>query len=70
MHAIFFLLNLCFNSNIKFKFKLYSNYIKIYIYYYLIFIHGIYVYMIYINNTQTTYDIIKNKIRIYFDWIL
>ena len=29
MHAIYFLLNLCFNSNIKFKFKLYSNYIKI-----------------------------------------
>ena len=24
-----FLSNLCFNSNIKFKFKLYSNYIKI-----------------------------------------
>ena len=29
MHAIYLLLNLCFNSNIKFKFKLYSNYIKI-----------------------------------------
>ena len=29
MHAIYFLLNLCFISNIKFKFKLYSNYIKI-----------------------------------------
>ena len=27
MHAIYLLLNLCFNSNIKFK--LYSNYIKI-----------------------------------------
>ena len=27
MHAIYVLLNLCFNSNIKFKFKLYSNYI-------------------------------------------
>ena len=27
--VIYFLLNLCFNSNIKFKFKLYSNYIKI-----------------------------------------
>ena len=25
MHPIYFLLNLCFNSNIKFKFKLYSN---------------------------------------------
>ena len=30
MHAIYLLLKLCFNSNIKFKFKLYSNYIKIY----------------------------------------
>ena len=29
MHAIYLLLNLCFNSNIKYKFKLYSNYIKI-----------------------------------------
>ena len=31
MQAIYFSLNLCFNSNIKFKFKLYSNYIKVYI---------------------------------------
>ena len=31
MHAIYLLLNLCFNSdsNIKFKFKLYNNYINI-----------------------------------------
>ena len=29
MHVIYLLLNLCFNSNIKFKFKLYSSYIKI-----------------------------------------
>ena len=29
MHAIYVLLNLCFNINIKFKFKLYNNYIKI-----------------------------------------
>ena len=29
MHVIYLLLNLCFNSNIKFKYKLYSNYIKI-----------------------------------------
>ena len=29
MHEIYLLLNLYFNSNIKFKFKLYSNYIKI-----------------------------------------
>ena len=32
IHAIYFVLNLCFNSNIKFKFKrynVYSNYIKI-----------------------------------------
>ena len=29
MQAIYLLLNLYFNSNIKFKFKLYSNYIKI-----------------------------------------
>ena len=29
MHAIYLLFNLCFNSNIKFKFELYSNYIKI-----------------------------------------
>ena len=29
MQVIYLLLNLCFNSNIKFKFKLYSNYIKI-----------------------------------------
>ena len=29
MHAIYVILNLCFNSNIKFKCKPYSNYIKI-----------------------------------------
>ena len=29
MQAIYFVLNVCFNSNIKFKLKLYSNYIKI-----------------------------------------
>ena len=29
MHAIYLLLNLCFNCNIKFKFELYSDYIKI-----------------------------------------
>ena len=29
MYAIYFVLILCCNSNIKFKFKLYSNYIKI-----------------------------------------
>ena len=29
IHAIYFVLNLFVNSNIKFKFKLYSNYIKI-----------------------------------------
>ena len=29
MHEIYFVLNLCFNSNITFKFKLYTNYIKI-----------------------------------------
>ena len=29
MYAIYLLLNLCFNSNFKFKFELYSNYIKI-----------------------------------------
>ena len=29
MLAIYFVLNLCFNSNNKFKFKLYSDYIKI-----------------------------------------
>ena len=29
MHEIYFLLHLCFNSNIKFEFKLDSNYIKI-----------------------------------------
>ena len=40
MHAIYFLLNLCFNSNIKFKFKLYYNYIKIvYIIIYYLFIN-------------------------------
>ena len=32
MHVIYFLLNLCFNSNIKFKFKLYSNYIILYLF--------------------------------------
>ena len=38
MNTIYFLL--CFNSNIKFKFKLYSNYIKIeYIIRYVIFIY-------------------------------
>ena len=29
MQAIYFLLKLCFNSNIKYEFKLDSNYIKI-----------------------------------------
>ena len=29
MHVIYFVFNLCFNSNIKFKFELYSNFIKI-----------------------------------------
>ena len=29
MQAIYLLLNLCFSINIKFKLKLYSNYIKI-----------------------------------------
>ena len=29
MQAIYILMNLCFSSNIKFKFKRYSNYIKI-----------------------------------------
>ena len=38
MHAIYFLLNLCFNNNIKFK--LYCNYIKIvYIIIYYLFIN-------------------------------
>ena len=32
MHAVYLLLNLRFNSNVKFKFKLYSNYIKILIF--------------------------------------
>ena len=40
MHAIYFLLHLCFNSNIKFKFELYCNYIKIvYIIIYYLFIN-------------------------------
>ena len=40
IHSIYFLLNLCFNSNIKFKFNLYSNYIKIvYIIIYYLFIN-------------------------------
>ena len=38
MHAIYLLLNLCFNNNIKFK--LYSNYIKrVYIIIYYLFIN-------------------------------
>ena len=64
MQAIYFSLNLCFNSNIKFKFKLYCNYIKIaYINIYYLFINQ-YLYnqlesMIHndINDTQTTYNI-------------
>ena len=40
MQVIYFLLNLCFNRNIKFKFKLYCNYIKIvYIIIYYLFIN-------------------------------
>ena len=43
MHAIYLLYNLCFNSNIKFKFKLYSNFIKIvYIIIYYVYIVNIY----------------------------
>ena len=38
MHEIYIVLKLCFNSNIKFKFKLYCNYIKI-MYINLIFIY-------------------------------
>ena len=29
IHAIYFILNLCFNSNIKFTFKLYSKFFQI-----------------------------------------
>ena len=36
MHAIYLLLNLCFKSNIKFKYKPYSNHITIYIVYIII----------------------------------
>ena len=39
IHAIYFILNLCFNSNIKFTFKLYSNFFSNSLYYYLIFIY-------------------------------
>ena len=41
IYAIYFILNLCFNNNIKFIFKLYSNFFQIvlYLYYYLIFIY-------------------------------
>ena len=40
MYAIYFVLNICFNSNITFKFKLYSNYIKIvYVIIYYLFIN-------------------------------
>ena len=40
MHVIYLLLNLYFNSIIKFKFKRYSNYIKIvYIIIYYLFIN-------------------------------
>ena len=44
MHTIYLLLHLCFNSNIKFKFILYSNYIKIVyiIIKYLFIIHYVY----------------------------
>ena len=46
MHVIYFLLNLCFNSNIKFKFKLYiPNYIKI-----------IYIITLYIFINQYVYN--------------
>ena len=38
MHANYFVLNLCFNSIIKFKFKLFSNYVNS-VYYYLIYIY-------------------------------
>ena len=38
MHAIYFVLNLCFNRNIKFKFKLYINYIKIVILFFNIYL--------------------------------
>ena len=64
MHVIYFVLNLCLNSNIKFKFKLYSNYIKIV---YIIILYFVLINMhiinwnheseIYINDIQTTYDI-------------
>ena len=40
MYAIYFVLTLCFNSNIKLKFKRYCNYIKIvYIIIYYLFIN-------------------------------
>ena len=29
IHVIYFILNLCFNINIKFTFKLYSNFFQI-----------------------------------------
>ena len=63
MHVIYFVLNLCFNCNIKSKFKLYSNYIKIvYIIILYLFINQYVINWnheseIYIYDTQTTYDI-------------
>ena len=59
MHVIHFVLNICCNSNIKFK--LYSNYIKIV--YIIIVLISMYIINwnheseIYINDTQTTYYI-------------
>ena len=48
MHAIYLLLNLYFNSNIKFKFKLYSNYIKI-----------VYFIILYLDINQYVYNIME-----------
>ena len=65
MYAIYLLLKLCFNINIKFKFKLYSNYIRIV---YIIF--NIYLliimYIIYWNINHKSISMLHKQLTTYF----
>ena len=60
MHAIYFLFDLCFNNNIKFKVKLYSNYSKI------VYTHNIYI--IYFLFDLCFNNNIKFKVKLYSNY--
>ena len=63
MHVIYLLLNLYFNSDIKFKFKLYTNYIKIV--YIIILYFIINQYIMYIINWNHESEIYINDTHMF-----